>query len=113
MSLSVAEKMFRKSPKGQPTLETDSPPVSIDDTHLKLEYVLDQILETVPGEMRDHPMAKMLQVFCREGKKDIRRIPGPFIESLSRQIGEAFAWVADGDVNDIPGPPDIPEVASE
>jgi hypothetical protein len=61
--------------------------------------------------MRDHPMAKMLQVFCREGKKDISRIPGPFIESLSRQIGQAFAWVADGSIEDLPQEPEIPELA--
>jgi hypothetical protein len=86
-------------------MDTDS-----TETHQRLEFVLDQILNTVPAEMRDHPMAKMLSVFCREGKKDIRRIPGPFIESLSRQIGEAFAWVADGSMSDLPSEPDISEV---
>lgn len=51
--------------------------------------------------MRDHPMAKMLVVFCREGKKDIRRIEENFILGLSKEIGNAFTWVAEGNIHDI------------
>lgn len=55
----------------------------------------------VPDEAKDHPMAKMLVVFAREGKKDIRRMPAEFIHNLSATIGEAFTWVADGDMSDL------------
>lgn len=55
----------------------------------------------VPAEAADHPMAKMLQVFAREGKKDIRRMPESFIQQLSGEIGKAFTWVASGDMADV------------
>ncbi len=63
--------------------------------------MLDQILDMIPDEMRDHPMAKMLNAFLREGKKDLRRIPAEYIVSLSKQLGEAFMWVAEGSMSDV------------
>lgn len=75
--------------------------VSTSDTHQRVFHVLDQIIGTIPEEMRDHPMAKMLVTFAKEGKKDLARIPAPFIEQLGQQIGEAFLWVANGKMSDL------------
>lgn len=72
-----------------------------DNIHTRLNYVLDKILELIPPEMHDHPMARMLITFTREGKKDIKRLPAEFIEQLCRPLGEAFVWVSDGSMNDL------------
>lgn len=69
------------------------------------------ILDTIPEGMRDHPMARMLKTFAKEGMKDLKKIPPEFIEGLSREMGSAFLWVADGkmsDLNEI-AVPDMPE----
>jgi len=50
----------------------------------------------VPPEGLDHPMATLLLSMLREAKKDLRRMPAELIEKLSRPIGQAFTWVADG-----------------
>lgn len=98
MALSTAERMWKRN---REVTSTDTVSTEDSEIHKRLYYVLDQIIDTVPEQMKDHPMAKMLVVFAREGKKDLRRIPGEFIEGLSRQIGSAFQWVADGDMADI------------
>lgn len=46
-------------------------------------------------------MAKMLQTFASEGKKDLKRIPEEFIISLSEDLGNAFLWVAKGRMSDL------------
>lgn len=93
----------------RPANSEQSEPDSISETHQRVFYVLDQIINTIPDEMKDHPMAKMLSVFAREGKKDLKRIPAPFITSLAQEIGEAFLWVANGSMSDLDGsePTDI------
>lgn len=50
----------------------------------------------MPHEAQDNPMVRMFLTFLREGKKDIRRMPEDFIINLSRPIGQAFTWVAEG-----------------
>lgn len=42
-------------------------------------------------------MARMFLTVLRESKKDLRRVPEDFILALSRPIGLAFTWVAEGD----------------
>lgn len=73
----------------------------ISPGHTRLFWCLDQIISYIPPEMREHPMAKVMTTMAREGKKDIRRIPEEYILQMSRQIGEAFTWVADGSMDDI------------
>lgn len=102
MALSLAERMFQQKNRSQDTLQqqqTDTD--SISDTHLRVFHVLDRILDTIPDEARSHPMAKMIQTFAREGKKDLRRIPEDFIISLAQEIGTAFTWVAQGKMSDL------------
>ena len=89
--------MFR----GRSSALTEQDSIEETDTHQRVYYVLDRILETVPESMRDHPMSRMLTTFAREGKKDLKRIPAPFIEQLAEQIGEAFTWVAKGRMSDL------------
>lgn len=105
-SLSTAERMFRRNRKSQGRKEiTDSSDgqsaKAITETHKRLFYVIDQLQGMIPAELRDHPMAKMLTVFARESKKDIRTIDEEFIRGLSREVGKAFAWVADGEMSDV------------
>ena len=71
------------------------------------------ILDTIPEQMRDHPMARMLKTFAREGMKDLKGIPEEFIQQLSREMGNAFLWVADGKMSDLDetNVPDLPEQA--
>jgi len=71
---------------------------------------MDHLREMLPEEAMQHPMAIMLLTFMREAKKDIRRLPVPFVESLSRTIGDAFTWVADGEIAE---PPPIDEDVEE
>jgi hypothetical protein len=63
---------------------------------------MDHLQEMLPDEVKGNPMATMLITFMREAKKDIRRLPVPFIETLSRTIGDAFTWVADGSIDETP-----------
>lgn len=72
---------------------------------------MSNILDTIPEGMRDHPMARMLKTFAKEGMKDLKKIPPEFIESLSREMGNAFLWVADGKMSDLneTAVPDLPE----
>jgi hypothetical protein len=63
---------------------------------------MDHLQEILPAEAAKNQMGQMLIVFMREAKKDIKRLPDPFVVSLSRVIGEAFTWVADGDMEDPP-----------
>lgn len=70
---------------------------SISPTHARIATVLDQLENMVPPEAQGNPMVKMFLTFLKEGKKDIRRMPEEFIVALSRPIGQAFTWVADGD----------------
>jgi len=64
---------------------------------------MDHLQEMIPPEvLQGNPMATMLITFMREAKKDIRRLPVEFIETLSRTIGDAFTWVANGDIEDPP-----------
>lgn len=93
--------------QGRNSSETEQDSTEESDTHQRVYYVLDRILETVPEQMRDHPMARMLRTFAHEGKKDLKRIPGPFIEQLAEQIGEAFTWVAKGKMADLEEPEEI------
>lgn len=114
MGVSVADQMYRNrnrqsSRKNRRTgnssgVQQSVPGSTESDTHKRLYYVIDNIVAMIPEEMQDSPMAKMLIVFAREGKKDIRKIPEEFIAALSRQIGESFTWVADGDMSDIERP---------
>jgi hypothetical protein len=111
MSMSVAEKRYqRRHALSMPSLTDTVPPESgttdTDTVHARLEYVLDQIMGLIPDEVSGHPMAKMLVAFTREGKKDIKRMPADFIIQLSKPIGEAFTWVAEGSMNDIEIQPD-------
>lgn len=71
--------------------------------------MLDRVMMTIPEEARSHPMAKMLQTFAREGKKDLKRIPEEFIISLSEDLGNAFLWVAKGKMSDLDEVRDLPE----
>jgi hypothetical protein len=105
---SPAELMYRKARnQGQPemansdSLPTDTVSIENSPVHQRLFYVVDQLYETIPAEMRDHPMAKLLSVFIREGRKDLIRVPGDFVKGLSKQVGEAFMWVSDGDMADL------------
>jgi hypothetical protein len=63
---------------------------------------MDHLQEMLPDEVRSNPMAQMLITFMREAKKDLRRLPEPFIESLSKTIGDAFSWVAEGSIEETP-----------
>jgi hypothetical protein len=63
---------------------------------------MDHLQEILPDEAAKNQMGQMLIVFMREAKKDIKRLPPNFVESLSRVIGEAFTWVADGDTDSPP-----------
>lgn len=83
------------------TSNPQSAPDSISDTHKRVEHVMTQIMETIPEQMRDHPMARMLQTFARESLKDLRRIPPEYIEQLAENISEAFMWVAKGQMSDL------------
>jgi hypothetical protein len=66
---------------------------------------MDNLQEMLPPEIiQGNPMATMLITFMREAKKDIKRLPEPFILSLSQVIGDAFSWVAKGDLEE---PPEI------
>lgn len=91
--------MFRKN-QGI-TQHRPSEPVSISDTHQRVEHVLTQIVSTIPEQMQNHPMARMLQTFAKESVKDLRHIPAEFIEQLSQNISEAFMWVAKGKMSDL------------
>ena len=70
---------------------------SISPTHARLDYVLDSLQNMVPPDASENPMVKMFITFLREAKKDLRRLPEEFILQLSRPIGQAFMWVAEGD----------------
>jgi len=70
---------------------------SISATHARIDYVLNQLENLVPPEALSNPMVRMFLTFVKESKKDLRRMPEDFIISLSRPIGQAFSWVADGD----------------
>jgi hypothetical protein len=98
--------MFQKN-KTDISLPQQSEPDSISDTHKRVEHVLTQIMETIPEQMRDHPMARMLKTFAREGLKDLRRIPPEYIEAMSINIAEAFQWVAKGKMSDLNTMPDM------
>src|SRR6185312_5212724 len=111
MSLSIADKMFRQSRVMATSPPQQSEPVSTSDTHLRVQHVMTNILDTIPEQMRDHPMARMLKTFAREGMKDLKGIPEEFIQQLSREMGNAFLWVADGKMSDLneTNVPDLPE----
>jgi len=64
---------------------------------------MDHLREMLPPEAMQHPMATMLLTFMREAKKDIRRLPPEYVRSLSKVIGEAFSWVASGEIEEPPG----------
>jgi hypothetical protein len=74
---------------------------STDTVHTRLYYVFDQMLEMIPEDVRDNPMAKMIVAFTREGKKDIRRLDPSFIGQLCKPLGEALVWVVDGSMEDL------------
>jgi hypothetical protein len=63
---------------------------------------MDHLQEMLPEEVKGNPMAQMLVTFMREAKKDLRRLPVPFVETLSKTIGDAFSWVAEGDLSETP-----------
>lgn len=62
---------------------------------------MDNIVDKIPPELRNEPLARLMVTFCREGKKDIKRLPEEFIQALAGQIGDAFIWVARGDYADV------------
>lgn len=63
---------------------------------------MDHLSEIMPPEVSQNPMGQMFVVFMREAKKDLRRLPEPFIQSLSKVIGDAFTWVATGEIDSPP-----------
>lgn len=71
---------------------------------------MDHLREILPNEAAQNPMGQMLIVFMREAKKDIKRLPPPFVQALARTIGDAFTWVATGEIET---PPEIEEDISE
>lgn len=92
------------SPSQMDTAQQES--VSISEAHQRLFFTLDRLVELIPPDAKDHPMAKLMTTFIRESKKDIKRFPEDKLVDLSRKVGEAFCWVADGDINDINAPED-------
>lgn len=76
------------------------------DTHERLYFCIDNLINQIPPEMQNHPMAKIMSTMARESRKDIRRLPEEYIIAVARTIGEAFAWVADGSMEDVTGTPD-------
>jgi hypothetical protein len=109
---SALETMYRKgrkTPKSSASqTERDRQDSATTDElapgHQRLFYCLDNIVNLIPEEMKDHPMAKIMVTMAREGKKDLRRMPEDYILKLSKMVGEAFTWVADGDMSDVQQP---------
>lgn len=101
-SLSIAERLYRKN-RNRNSDQSPHPPSDTVTTegHKRLYHMLDQIVNMVPVEMNDHPMAKMLSAFVRESRKDLRRIPEEWITGLAAQLAEAFQWVAEGSMSDL------------
>lgn len=96
---SVADKMYQGKRRNRSNSEMAIPSASDSietDIHRRLFFVLDQVIGMIPTEGQEHPMAKMLSAFVREGKKDLKRMPSDMIQHFARQLGEAFSWVADG-----------------
>jgi hypothetical protein len=92
----------KQTPLSQESPDQHSATVSISDVHTRIFWVMDHLQEILPEEASKNQMGQMLIVFMREAKKDIKRLPEDFVQSLSRVIGEAFTWVADGDVSEPP-----------
>lgn len=71
---------------------------------------MDHLSDMLPSEAMQHPFAQMFFTFMREAKKDIKRMPDEFVMSLAKVIGEAFTWVATGELNE---PPDWQDEVQE
>lgn len=64
---------------------------------------MDHLQEMLPPELvQSNPMAVMLITFMREAKKDLKRMPEPLILGLSTVIGDAFSWIASGELSSTP-----------
>jgi hypothetical protein len=108
-SLSVAERMWNRRRKNpvQTDME-DSIPLQgmVSTKHLpeciqRLGYVIDQIINQAPEEIRDTWQFKTVAAMVQEARKDFRRLPEDQVTEFSRSVGHAFLWVADGDMADV------------
>lgn len=75
---------------------------------------MDHLQDMLPPEIiQANPGAIMLITFMREAKKDVKRMPIEIVEKLSRVVGEAFTWIADGSIEEPPGfPEEVEELLS-
>lgn len=88
-----------------PTDTDSTTPVATDSTSpeviQRLAYVIDQILENAPEDVRNSWQFKTVAAMIQEARKDLRRLPEDQTQEFARMVGQAFLWVADGDIADV------------
>jgi phosphoserine phosphatase len=109
--LSAAESMWnrrnrRKSKQSQmdtdsTTLETTDSISEAPEVIQRLAYVIDQILDNAPVDVRGSIAFKTVAAMIQEARKDLRRLPEDQVEEFARMVGQAFLWVADGDIAEV------------
>lgn len=67
----------------------------------RLSYVVDQIVTLAPNEVQSSWQFKTVAAMIQEARKDFRRLPEDQVEEFARMVGNAFLWVADGDIADV------------
>lgn len=63
--------------------------------------MVDQIVTLAPDEVKGTWQFKTVAAMIQEARKDFRRLPEGEVEEFSRMVGNAFLWVADGDIADV------------
>jgi len=100
---SPAEEAYRKRrSRLTGSTEASAPDItSFDPVIQRLAYVIDQILLMAPEEVKGTWQFKTVAAMITEAKKDLRRLPVEQVVEMSRNVGAAFAWVADGSMDDL------------
>lgn len=108
-SLSTAETMWNR--RNRKTRRTDIEPTTgqspTDSTKeypeviQRLAYVIDQIITLAPDEVKGTWQFKTVSAMIQEARKDLRRLPEDQVVEFSRMVGNAFLWVADGNIADV------------
>ncbi len=102
--LSPAEKAWRKRRNrrmGITEQQSVTDITELDPILQRLAYVIEQILENAPEEIRTTWQFKTVAAMITEAKKDLRRLPLDQVEEMSLAVGNAFLWVAGGRMEDL------------
>lgn len=67
----------------------------------RFKYVVDHVMGMVPPEYQNHPAVTFFRVLARDMVKDIALVPDERLAAMALEAGNAFVFIAEGDLDDL------------